>query len=400
MSRSTLQCARITARRIKKLSMSLLVGRHAKYFELCSHSLPLQAQSEDSNKLSIVYFVLHGLGLLGQLDRIGDPAPHIENIYDHLIPLRDESMQAFRPSNTFALDPAKNDYDLPNLSATFFALSILLVLGEDFSRTLDRHRIMKFVSQCQVKSGPNKGSFCPILGADGQPWGDTDVRICYMATLIRKLVGYDRLAPSDRKNDINLDDLTHFITSKVNYNGGLASHSHTESHAGLTFCGVAALKLIGFDFNQNQDWVELTKDWLVHRQVDYSDSLCFDDYEYYESEDVGGLNGRENKFADTCYAWWVIGLLKLIDSDGVLLVDAQKVVDYLLDRTQHKIMGGFGKSPGAFPDPFHSFLALASVSIIKHNSAVCGEGMQDLRGIDPELVITQESREFLDSMWT
>lgn len=378
--------------------MSLLAGKHAKYFELCSHSLPLQAQSEDSNKLSIVYFVLHGLGLLGQLDRIGDTSSHIQHIYKHLIPLRDESMQAFRPSETFALDPSKNDYDLPNLSATFFALSILLVLKEDFSVTLDRHKIMKFVSQCQVKSGPDKGSFCPILGLDGKPWGETDVRICYMAALIRKLVGYDRLDASERKNDINVADLTSYISSKVNYNGGLASHSHTESHAGLTFCGLAALKLIGYDFTQ-QDWVELTKDWLVHRQVDYPEAICFDDYEYYEDEDVGGFNGRENKFADTCYAWWVVGLLKLIDDNGVLLIDAEKVVHYLLSGTQHKIMGGFGKSPGAFPDPFHSFLALASISLVRLSTGVSGEGMHDLRDIDPELVITQESREFLDTMW-
>lgn len=379
--------------------MPLLVGKHAKYFELCSHTLPLHAQSEDSNKLSIVYFVLHGLGLLGQLDRIGDPAPHIHHIYEHLIPLRDESMQAFRPSQTFALDPSKNDYDLPNLSATFFALSVLLVLKEDFSGKLDRHKIMKFVSQCQVKSGPNKGSFCPILGVDGNPWGDTDVRICYMAALIRKLVGYDRLEPSERKHDINVEQLTSFISSKVNYNGGLASHSHTESHAGLTFCGLAALKLIGYDFNKAQPWVELTKEWLVHRQVDYPEAICFDDYEYHEDEDVGGFNGRENKFADTCYAWWVVGLLKIIDHDGVLLIDAPKVADYLLSRTQHPVMGGFGKSPGAFPDPFHSFLALASVALIRRNSGVCGEGMQHLRDIDPELVITREARQFLDRIW-
>lgn len=380
--------------------MSLLVDKHAKYFEMCSRTLPLQAQSEDANKLSIVYFVLHGLGLLRQLDRIGDFAPHIEHVYSHLIPLRDKSMQAFRPSPNFALDPSKNDYDLPNLSATFFALSILVVLKEDYSRRLDRHKIMRFVSLCQVKSGPNKGSFCPILGADGNPWGDTDLRICYIAALIRKLVGYDRLSAGERTNDINVQDLVSFISGKVNYNGGLASHSFTESHAGLTFCGLAALKLVGYDFGQQQDWVELTKDWLVHRQVDYPTSIGYDTYEYYENEDVGGFNGRENKFADTCYAWWVVGLLKLIDEQGVLLIDTQKVADYLLSRTQHRIMGGFGKSPGAFPDPFHSFLALASIALMRENSSLSEEEMRELEGIDPELVITRESRNFLDAIWS
>lgn len=381
--------------------MSLLFEKHAKYFELCSHSLPSKAQSEDANKLALVYFVLHGLGLIGQLDRIGDITQHIADIYKQLIPLQNKEMLAFRSSQTFALDPGHNDYDLPNLSATFLALAILLLLKEDYSKTLDRHKIMRFVSQCQVKSGPDKGSFCPVLDTDGNPWGETDLRICYMATLIRKLVGYDLLPSSERKNDINLDELRTFILDKVNYNGGLSSRSHTESHSGLTFCGIAALKLIGHNFSGHEDWVELTKKWLVHRQVDYPECLYDEqEYEYYDHEDIGGFNGRENKFADTCYSWWVVGLLKLIDTDGVGLINGDMVVDYLLNHTQHKLIGGFGKDTEAFPDPFHSFLAIASLSLIKYNSNVTFSGDQELAEIDPELIITMDARRFLDRIWS
>lgn len=376
--------------------MSLLIEKHAKYFQLCLHSLPAKAQSEDANKLALIYFVLHGLGLIGKLK---DPAPEdIEYVYDHLICLSDLSVQAFRSSQTFQLDPAKNAYDLPNLSATFFALAILLVLRDDYSKRLDRHRIMNFVSKCQIKLGPDAGSFRPVLDANGESWGESDLRLCYIAASIRKMLGYDKLPLEERKNDFDVGLLTDFVLDKVNFNGGLASCSHTESHSGLTFCGLAALKLVGGVLPEN--WAELTKNWLVHRQVDYPPELHPEAYEFYEDEDIGGFNGRENKFADTCYSWWVLGSLKLLDSEGVQLVHAEKATQYLLDQTQHRLVGGFGKNTEASPDPFHSFLGLASLALLKREVPnLHFSGIDALEDIDEELVITKTLRLFMERMW-
>lgn len=379
--------------------MSLLVEKHKKFFLLCLHSLPARAQGEDANKLAIVYFVLHGLGLLGHVNT-KDNDLHIEYIYSHLIHTRDATIQAFRSSQTFKLQNDRNDYDLPNLSATLFALASLLILQDDFSTKLDRHKIMAFVSRCQVKSGPLKGSFVPVLGADGEPWGESDLRLCYIAASIRKMVGYDRLPAEKRASDIDIEAMTAFILDKFNFNGGLASASFTESHSGLTFCGLAALKLTGFDLDTKNDFVALTENWLVHRQVDYPEETYGPslDYEFYEISDVGGFNGRENKFADTCYSWWVVGLLEMLGG-GVSLIDREKALEYLLEGTQHKLMGGFGKDTESMPDPFHSFIGLASVSLLKM-SGVTFEGMESLQEVDPELVITKELREFMDAMWT
>lgn len=383
--------------------MALLIDKHAKYFQLCLNSLPLKAQSEDSNKLALVYFCLHGLSLIGRLEKGAQGPEHIQFIYEHMISLKDESMQAFRPSQTFALAPGANEYDLPNLSATFFALAVLLALEEDFSKRIDRHKVMAFVSRCQHTSGPQKGSFLPVLGPNGTPFGESDLRLCYIAASIRKILGYDKLEENERKNDFDVESMHSFILDKVNFNGGLASSSHTESHAGLTFCGIAALKLIGHEFLPDDQWVQLTVNWLVHRQVDYSSPLYkedFEDYEYYEEEDAGGFNGRENKFGDTCYSWWVMALLVLIDKTNILLIDEKKACEYLLGITQHKLVGGFGKDGQAFPDPFHSFLAIASLALVNENFADSKvHGLEKLNAIDSELVITKKARFFMDSLW-
>lgn len=379
--------------------MSLLVEKHKKFFLLCLLSLPARAQSEDANKLAIVYFVLHGLGLLNHIHSTQDTQLHIDYIYSHLIRTKDASIQAFRSSPTFKLNEDQNDYDFPNLSATLFALASLLVLNEDFSKRLDRHKIMAFVSRCQVKSGRLKGSFLPVLGPDGEPWGDSDLRLCYIAASIRKMVGYDRLPEDKRVSDIDVGAMTTFVVDKFNFNGGLASASFTESHSGLTFCGLAALKLTGFGLDTENEFVALTQNWLVHRQVDYPEETygTAPEYEYYEASDIGGFNGRENKFADTCYSWWVVALLELLGG-GVSLIDGEKALGYLLEGTQHKLMGGFGKDTECMPDPFHSFLGLASVSLLKL-SGLQFEGMEHLQEVDTELVITKKLREFMDAMW-
>ncbi|PVH15073.1 uncharacterized protein CXQ87_002905 [Candidozyma duobushaemuli] len=366
--------------------MSFLAEKHANYFRLCSKSMPAKAQSEDSNKLALIYFTVHGLALLGRLEQEIDREAAVADIYAYLIPSYDGEISGFRSSQTFALDEKNADYDLPNLSATFFALATLLAFEEDFSKKLDRDRIMRFVSRCQIKEGENKGSFRPVIDPEGQPWGESDLRLCYIAAGIRKMLGYDKLA--NRPFDIDVSSLEAFILDKVNFNGGLSSSSHTESHSGLTFCGIAALRLLGTDLlaPKHSEWVELTKQWLVHRQVDYPAGLYKGtSYEYYQECDIGGFNGRENKFADTCYSWWVVGSLNLLSEDGVGLINDQGLLDYLLDRTQHKLIGGFAKDTEAFPDPFHSFLAVCSVSLLKHSLHLSIEGSDVLEPVDGEL---------------
>ena len=55
---------------------------------------------------------------------------------------------------------------------------------------------MNFLCKCQVKDGINKGGFVPTLyyneeNGDYKQYGEPDLRVCYMALLIRHLMKYD-----------------------------------------------------------------------------------------------------------------------------------------------------------------------------------------------------------------
>lgn len=372
--------------------------KHARYFSLCLMALPSRAQSEDANHMGMVYFCLQGLALIKRMDVVGKHRDsYVKYIYDHL--QETDTYQWFSASPTFI---GSGNYDMPNLSSTYFALACLLALEEDYSSRVKPEKIMAFVCELQMRSGPFAGLFQTVLDPrTGGGFGDTDLRYCYLALCVRRLVRWEE--NRGLRNDIDVKLLEQFVLRKVSYNGGLSSVDSTEPHAGLTFCGIAALSLLGFDFEKSL-WMQRTLNWLVKRQVDYPaclykgpDQEGVYGYEYYVEEDLGGFNGRENKFSDTCYAWWVTGSLALLSPTmGVSLVAVDDAVSYLIQGTQNKVLGGFGKDPDLQPDPFHSFLALASLALWTQKNAVAVSQLP-LDAIDPELVISKSSGDFFNS---
>lgn len=111
-----------------------------------------------------------------------------------------------------------------------------------------------------------------------------------------------------------------------------------------------------------------------------------------------GFNGRWNKKADTCYAWWVCGTLAVshgakhtvsplhIAHSGLQMVDRFDAVNippsrqFLLDITQHQI-GGFSKYGGGPPDLYHSYLGLGALALM---------GEKDLKAFDCALCCSKE----------
>ena len=69
------------------------------------------------------------------------------------------------------------------------------------------------------------------------------------------------------------------------YEGGMGGESGNEAHGGYTFCGVAALALLGkVDL---LDQPRLLR-WFAARQLPYE----------------GGFHGRTQKLTDSCYSFW------------------------------------------------------------------------------------------------
>ncbi|ODQ80579.1 hypothetical protein BABINDRAFT_160841 [Babjeviella inositovora NRRL Y-12698] len=383
--------------------LTFLKEKHIKYFVHVLSLCPHQFQSEDSNKLAMVYFALTGLTLANPSDNPLEPFIKTENerlgyvefIYKHLVP----SGEGFRGSMTMELPASEGStYDPPNLPATYFALCCLLILKEDYTKRLDRHKIMNYVRRCQV----DEGYFRPTLDMHGSPFGDSDMRHCQIISSIRMMLGY-----TGGENDIDCDALEAYILSTVSYDGGIgngAGEYFTESHAGLAFCGLFTLKALGRLTGEDPRWNK-TKRWLHMRQMDYDSSQIhrqveLDENEYAYEEDHGGFNGRENKYTDTCYAFWVLGCLRLLSNTGDLLIDERALAVYLLGQTQHQFLGGFGKTNEDMPDPLHSTLGLAALSHIQHSAALDGLCVEKLHlgELDDTLVVDKQSKVFLDGL--
>jgi geranylgeranyl transferase type-1 subunit beta len=99
-----------------------------------------------------------------------------------------------------------------------------------------------------------------------------------------------------------------------------------------------------------------------------------------------GVNGRCNKVADTCYAYWVSAPLKLLGYMDVL--EQGPIRKWLLDKTQHMV-GGFGKVTGDPPDMYHSFLGLMVLAMFDEPG---------LQGVDEALCITNRAKKHLESL--
>lgn len=375
--------------------MALEVKKHVRYFEMCLASFPLQAESEDSNKLALVYFCLQGLQILRHLDfSESDRTGYSQYIYSYLITMGNR--QGFRPSRTFNIDgnERKNDeksYDMPSISATFFALVSLLALELDYTKRIDRQKIIQFVNSCQIRDGPDKGAFRPTLDVNGVAFGDADMRTTYMA------VGIGRLC--NLIDDLDVPSIIGYVTSRVSLSGGLSSSPYCEPHAGFTFCGLATLKLLDYDFG-SANWTSNTLHWLVSRQVNYLNEIysTLPSYPSWNQEDDGAFNGRDNKFADTCYSWWCTASMHLMNSDYLGLTNIREATKFLLGRTQNRLLGGFGKSHELRPDPLHSFLALASLALWSGaDSTTTPDYNLDL--VDDALVISGQLVAFLSKLW-
>ncbi|OLL24286.1 Geranylgeranyl transferase type-1 subunit beta [Neolecta irregularis DAH-3] len=323
-------------------SSSLDVQLHTRFFLRCVNILPHQYTPNDSSRLTLAYFGVCGLDLLNTLYTDTTPLRRlnwIKWIYSCQIP------GGFRGSPSLKL-PSPSKYDPPHLAATFFALTMLIVLGDDLS-SVDRDGILRSLSSFQR----DDGSFAPVV-FEGVRHGEVDLRFIYCASAIQYIL---------HGSTIDSDRVVQYIRAIRNYDYGIGQAVGSESHAGLTFCALAALKLLGK--LDDLDCKDKTLHWLLQRQL----------------VDNGGFNGRVNKPADTCYSFWAGGSIQILGFAHLVPISENR--NFLFEKTQHKL-GGFGKTPDTYPDILHSYLGLASLALSNEH------GLND---IDAALCISKQA---------
>lgn len=302
--------------------------------------LPSKYEAQEVNRLTLAYFVINSLDVLGQLQHIKDKQATINWIYSlQVVPnpaAPEENAQnfGFRGSPFFgaAFDPSckggpVREHDQGHLAMDYCALSLLAVLGDDLSR-VNKKALLQGVRRLQQPDG----SFSPVAGGS-----ENDMRFVYCAAVVCYML----------KDWAGMDvDLTaRFIASSQRYDGGFSQGGERESHGGSTYCAVAALHLMDRLNDDSLQKLGINKealiDWLGMRQTT-------------------GFQGRINKVPDSCYGFWIGSSLKML---GVYeqVVEPPLLRSFILSCAGE--MGGFAKHCDASSDVLHTYYSLCTLSM-------------------------------------
>ena len=333
---------------------SLHHAAHAKFFLALLDTLPSPYVSLDTNRLTVAYFCISGLDILGALDKL-DSAAIIEWVYAQQLRAPPNAPAdwagGFRgagylgaPHQGAAGSAPSSAYDTGHIAMTYTALAILTILGDDLSR-VDRAATMRHVRQLQQADG----SFCAFLG------GESDMRFVYCAAAICTFLRDGGEASSG----MDAARASAFILSSQSYDGALGLGPGAESHGGSMYTGLAALALMG-----------------GLRRLPHRDAIV----QWCLARQVGGFQGRPNKDEDTCYSFWIGATLAILGAGA--LTDAAAVSSFA--QCCQGLKGGLSKAIGVHPDVLHSYFAIAGLSLV---------GAAGLLPHDPQLGITLRARD-------
>ncbi|KAF9068590.1 terpenoid cyclases/protein prenyltransferase alpha-alpha toroid [Rhodocollybia butyracea] len=305
---------------------------HAGHARRCLSGLPDSQIELDSGRMAVAFYCLGALDLLKMLqDKVSmtDRESWQEWIWEQHT--RGKYGSGFRPSPFMTVSSeverttSYTDYDTPHIIMTYTALLTLAILRDDFSQ-LDKQGILLLLKACQREDG----SFSTIPGG-----GETDLRTLYCAFVIAHLL--------DDWSTINLQNAFSFIASCRSYEGGYGQSAHCEANGGTTYIAMAAMELAPVSTTPLTALEKRkTIEWALHNQLE-----------------SGGFCGRTNKLADACYCFWIGGSLKILGAGD--LVDSRSLASFLAS-CQFRF-GGIAKAPGEHPDPYHTYLSLATLSM-------------------------------------
>lgn len=335
--------------------------QHVAFLMMMYELLPLDYQYQEINRITLAHFAISGLRLLGALDRVDKDVvsdwvlslqAHPSNEAD----LTNGEFYGFHGSRSSQFHPDDNGvltHNGSNLASTYCALAVLKAVGYNFAN-IDSKSILISMRNLQQ----HDGSFMPIhFGAE------RDLRFVYCASAICFLL--EDWSGMDRER------AKAYVLNCQSYDGGFGLTPGSESHGGGTYCAVASLRLMGFiednvlSKNVSSSIIDLPLllSWCLQRQA--AD---------------GGFQGRANKPSDTCYAFWIGSVLRMLG--GYKLIDREALRGFLL--TCQSQYGGFGKCPGDLPDLYHSFYGYTAFSLLEEPglNPLCAElGMMEFSGL-------------------
>ncbi|KAK0527819.1 geranylgeranyl transferase type-1 subunit beta [Tilletia horrida] len=327
--------------------------KHVAFWLRCLRMLPEPYTSGDTQRMTLGYFCLGALDLLGVAQSkiaSDERAGLVEWVYAQQIPQAQGG--GFRGSSSAGSSRLSESI---HITMCYNALQNLAILRDDLSR-VDRASLVRFVASCQHSDG----SFSPAPGQS-----ERDARFVYCAFALCDMLG--------GWNAIDQEAAVRFLLQSRNYDGGFGQGPGQESQGGSTYCALASLALASRLDNLSDR--ERTVDWLLSRQQSGS-----------------GFNGRPEKATDTCYSFWCGASLAILGEHD--RIDPEADVRWLLSAQTR--MGGISKVPGDMPDVMHSYLSHAALAM--HGpSAAAGVGLEEgqLARLEPRWNLSDESARWL-----
>ncbi|KAJ9080362.1 CAAX farnesyltransferase (FTase) subunit beta, variant 4 [Entomophthora muscae] len=222
---------------------------------------------------------------------------------------------------------------ISHLGTTYSAVhSLFLMGGERAYSVIKKDQLYSWFLSLKQKDG----SFQMSKG------GEIDIRASYCVLACASLLN---LMTPELTSGMGA-----FIARCQGFDGGLGCYPGSESHGGYTFCGVAALALLGE--SELIDIPSVIK-WTVDRQL----------------LKEGGFQGRPNKLVDGCYSFWTGAIFPILSSwisnDPVELYDREALKKYIVLACQAP-SGGLRDKPGKPSDYYHTCYVLSGLSIAQH----------------------------------
>ena len=264
----------------------------------------------DNSKMMLFYFIIAGIDFLQALSHLSHPVSSlIDWIYSQQSfttmyggfrggPYLGFDFHCSSPNLEFSSD---SEFDKGHLVHTYSALVSLKILGDDFSR-IRRKALFKYIKECQNEDG----SFRATIDSY-----EADLRFLYSACVVCYLL--DDFQAIDKKSAIE------FIFNCQNNDGAFGLRPREESHSGATYCAVASLALLG-DLDDIPNKTKLIE-FLVNRQIPWDPNR--------EKGNVGGFQGRINKYPDSCYSFWNGATLKILGFEK--FINRESVEPYILN---------------------------------------------------------------------
>ncbi|KZT37366.1 terpenoid cyclases/Protein prenyltransferase [Sistotremastrum suecicum HHB10207 ss-3] len=297
---------------------------HISHALRCLSGLPGSLTSLDSSRMLIAYY---SLSILDLLDGLSEKKKVIEQCREWIWKqfIHSGVGSGFRASPAVCVDEnaeTPSSIDSPHLIMTYGALLSLAVLRDDYSQ-LDRSGIKRLLRSAQRPDG----SFSGVPNE-----GESDVRMVYCAFAICTML--------DDWSSIDIDKAITFVQHCRTYEGGYSQVPGQEAQGGTTYCALATLYLSPIPARLSPKERVQTIRWLAWNQ----DS---------------GFRGRTEKPPDACYSFWCGGAMKILNADGYVNVAENA---RWLSACQFRY-GGISKNPTETPDPFHTYLSLASLAV-------------------------------------